>query len=147
MGVALHLVPRQRTPRRWAARRIEAFLTDLAVEGQVSASTQNQALSALLFLYRTVLHQEANYPIESVRAKPSQHLPEVLTKEETRQVIAHLSGIYQLQAKLLYGSGLRLLECLRLRVRDLDFERRAIIVPAMPKVIRIVSTTSPGRAR
>ena len=76
------------------------------------------------------------YPIDAVRAKPSQHLPEVLTKDEARQVIAQLSGIYQLQAKLLYGSGLRLLECLRLRVkacpersrRDLDFERHAITV-------------------
>ena len=75
-----------------------------------------------------MLHQELDYPIDSVRAKPSQHLPEVLTKDEARQVIAQLSGIYQLQAKLLYGSGLRLLECLRLRVKDLDFERRAIIV-------------------
>ena len=94
----------------------------------MSASTQNQALNALIFLYRTVLHQELDYPIDSVRAKPSQHLPEVLTKDEARQVIAQMSGIYQLQAKLLYGSGLRLLECLRLRVKDLDFDRRAIIV-------------------
>ena len=118
----------KRHPKEMGGPEIEAFLTHLAVEGHVSASTQNQALSALLFLYRTVLHQDLNYPIESVRAKPSQHLPEVLTKDEARQVIAQLSGIYQLQAKLLYGSGLRLLECLRLRVKDLDFERRAIIV-------------------
>ena len=118
----------KRHPKEMGGPEIEAFLTHLAVEGHVSASTQNQALSALLFLYRTVLHQELDYPIDSVRAKPSQHLPEVLTKDEARQVIAQLSGIYQLQAKLLYGSGLRLLECLRLRVKDLDFERRAIIV-------------------
>jgi len=75
-----------------------------------------------------VLHRELDYPIDSVRAKPSQHLWEVLTKDEARQVIAQLSGIYQRQAKLLYGSVLRLLECLCLRVKDLDFERRAIIV-------------------
>ena len=118
----------KRHPKDMGGPEIEAFLTHLAVEGHVSASTQNQALSALLFLYRTVLHQELDYPIDSVRAKPSQHLPEVLTKDEARQVIAQMSGIYQLQAKLLYGSGLRLLECLRLRVKDLDFERRAIIV-------------------
>ena len=118
----------KRHPKEMGGPEIEAFLTHLAVEGHVSASTQNQALSALLFLYRTVIHLELDYPIDSVRAKPSQHLPEVLTKDEARQVIAQMSGIYQLQAKLLYGSGLRLLECLRLRVKDLDFDRRAIIV-------------------
>jgi len=118
----------KRHPKQMGGPEIEAFLTHLAVEGHVAASTQNQALSALLFLYREVLRQELDYTIDSVRAKPSHHLPEVLTKDEARQVIAQLSGIYQLQAKLLYGSGLRLLECLRLRVKDLDFERRAIIV-------------------
>jgi integron integrase len=118
----------KRHPKDMGGPEIEAFLTHLAVEGHVAASTQNQALSALLFLYRDVLHQELNYPIDAVRAKPSQHLPAVLTKDEVRQVIAQISGIHQLQAKLLYGSGLRLLECLRLRVKDLDFERRAIIV-------------------
>jgi len=94
----------------------------------VAASTQNQALAALLFLYRDVLHQELAYPIETVRACESQHLPAVLTRDEARRVIAQLSGVYQLLAKLLYGSGLRLLEALRLRVKDLDCERRAIIV-------------------
>ena len=118
----------KRHPKQMGGPEIEAFLTHLAVEGHVAASTQNQALSALLFLYREVLRQELDYTIDSVRAKPSQHLPEVLTRDEARQVIAQLSGSYQLQAKLLYGSGLRLLECLRLRVKDLDFERRAIIV-------------------
>lgn len=118
----------KRHPKDMGGPEIEAFLTHLAVEGHVAASTQNQALSALLFLYREVLHQEPEAAINSVRAKESQHLPEVLTKEEVRQVIAQLTGIYQLQAKLLYGSGLRLLECLRLRVKDIDFERRAIIV-------------------
>ncbi len=118
----------KRHPKDMGGPEIEAFLTHLAVEGHVSASTQNQALSALLFLYRTVLHQDIDHAIDAVRAKPSQHLPEVLTKAEARQVIAQMSGIYQLQARLLYGSGLRLLECLRLRVKDLDFDRRAIIV-------------------
>lgn len=118
----------KRHPKDMGGPEIEAFLTHLAVEGHVAASTQNQALSALLFLYREVLRQELAVPIHSVRAKESQHLPEVLTKDETRQVLAQLSGIHQLLAKLLYGSGMRLLECLRLRVKDLDFERRAIIV-------------------
>jgi integron integrase len=118
----------KRHPKDMAGPEVAAFLTHLAVEGHVAASTQNQALSALLFLYREVLRKELDYPIDTVRAKESQHLPAVLTKDETRRVIAQLSGIYQLQAKLLYGSGLRLPECLRLRVKDLDFERRAIIV-------------------
>jgi integron integrase len=118
----------KRHPKDMGGPEIEAFLTHLAVEGHVSASTQNQALSALLFLYRAVLHQDIDHSIDAVRAKPSQHLPEVLTKEEARPVISQMSGIYQLQARLLYGSGLRLLECLRLRVKDLDFDRRAIIV-------------------
>ncbi len=126
----------QRHPRDLGGAEVAAFLTYLAVDQHVAASTQNQALVALLFLYREVLRQELVYPIDTVRAKESQHLPAVLTKDEARRVIAHLTGLYQLLAKLLYGSGLRLLECLRLRVkacpersrRNLDFERRAIIV-------------------
>jgi integrase len=140
----------KRHPKDMGGPEIEAFLTHLAVEGHVSASTQNQALSALLFLYGTVLHLELDYPIDSVRAKPSQHLPEVLTKDEARQVIAQLSGIYQLQAKLLYCSGLRLLECLRLRVKNLDFERRALIVrdtKAMRIASRYCPTASLNRSR
>jgi len=110
------------------AAEVEAFLTHLATEGHVSASTQNQAFSALLFLYREVLHRELDAPVHALRAKESRHIPAVLTREEVRQVIAQLSGVYQLQARLLYGSGLRLLECLRLRVKDIDFQRRAITV-------------------
>jgi integron integrase len=117
-----------RHPRDLGGAEVAAFLTYLAVDQHIAASTQNQALAALLFLYREVLQQELVYPIDTVRAKESQHLPAVLTKEEVRRVIARLSGIHQLLAKLLYGSGLRLLEALRLRVTDLDFERRAIIV-------------------
>ncbi len=80
-----------------------------------------------LFLYREVLHQDLG-PINALRAKKPKHLPTVLTKKEVRQVIANLSGTHQLMAKLLYGSGLRLMECVRLRVKDIDFEHRAIIV-------------------
>ncbi len=118
----------KRHPKEMGTTEVEAFLTHLAVEGHVAASTQNQAFSALQFLYRDVLHQELAGPVNAMRAKESQHLPAVLTKDETRRVIAQLTGIYQLQARLLYGSGLRLLECLRLRVKDIDFERRAIMV-------------------
>jgi len=118
----------KRHPHEMGAAEVEAFLTHLAVDEHVAAATQNQALSALLFLYREVLRKELDAAIDSVRARKSTHLPTVLTKDEVKQVIAHLSGAHQLMAKLLYGAGLRLLECLRLRVKDIDFERRAIIV-------------------
>jgi integron integrase len=109
------------------AAEVEAFLTHLAVNEHVAASTQNQAFSALLFLYREVLHQDLG-PIDALRAKKPKRLPTVLTREEVRRVLDQLSGTHQLMAKLLYGSGLRLMECLRLRVKDLDFAQRAIIV-------------------
>ena len=107
---------------------VEAFLTHLAVEGHVSASTQNQALSAILFLYRHVLKSPLAESIESVRAKRSTYLPTVLTVEEVRLLLQHLEGLPQLMAKLLYGSGLRIIEGLRLRVKDLDFGQSQIIV-------------------
>ncbi|MBC7265256.1 MAG: integron integrase [Chloroflexi bacterium] len=116
-----------RHPAEMGAAEAEAFLTHLAVKENVAASTQNQALSALLFLYREVLHQDLG-PIDALRAKRPKRLPTVLTKEETLRLIGCLSGVHQLMAKLIYGSGLRLMECLRLRVKDLEFERRAIIV-------------------
>jgi integron integrase len=117
------------------AQEVEAFLTHLAVKENVAASTQNQAFSALLFLYRQVLHQDLG-SIDALRAKRPRRLPTVLTKEETLVLIGCLPGTHQLMAKLLYGSGLRLMDCLRLRVKpvlseaegDIDFERRAIIV-------------------
>lgn len=114
-------------PAEMGAPEVEAFLTHLAVKEHVAASTQNQALSALLFLYREVLHKDLG-PIDALRAKKPKRLPTVLTKEETLRLLNHLSGTHQLMAKLIYGSGLRLMECLRLRVKDLEFERRAIIV-------------------
>jgi integrase len=116
-----------RHPAEMGAAEVEAFLTHLAVKENVAASTQNQALSALLFLYREVLHQELG-PVDALRAKRPKRLPTVLTKEETLRLIGCLSGTHQLMAKLIYGSGIRLMECLRLRVKDLEFERRAIIV-------------------
>jgi integron integrase len=112
-----------RHPREMGMREIGEFLTHLAVEGRVAASTQNQALAALLFLYRTVLEVGLEEPLDRVRARKPVRLPTVLTREEVRLVLAHLEGRAGLVAGLLYGSGLRLLEALRLRVKDLDFTR------------------------
>jgi len=105
-----------RHPAEMGAPEVQAFLTHLAVDQNVAASTQNQALSALLFLYKEVLHQDLG-PIDAMRAKKPKRLPSVLTKEEMHRVLGHLSGTHLLTAKLLYGSGLRLMECLRLRVK------------------------------
>ncbi|MBW4623329.1 MAG: integron integrase [Cyanosarcina radialis HA8281-LM2] len=116
----------KRHPREMGSREIEAFLSYLAIEGKVAASTQNQALSALLFLYREVLKQELDLPVDAIRAKRSRYLPTVLTKEEVLAVIENLSGVYQLVIKLLYGSGLRLTEGLQLRVKDVDFSQQQL---------------------
>jgi len=116
-----------RHPAEMGAPEVQAFLTHLAVEGNVAASTQNQALSALLFLYRQVLNQDLG-PIDALRAKKPKRLPTVLTRDEVHRVLVHLSGVNLLMARLLYGSGLRLMECLRLRVKDLDFDYRTITV-------------------
>jgi integrase len=118
----------KRHPNEMASAEIEEFLTYLAVDQKVAASTQNQALSALLFLYRDVLKTPLDLPIDAIRAKKPKRLPTVLTKEETLTVIEHLSGTQRFMAKLLYGGGLRLMECLRLSVKDLDFAQRQIIV-------------------
>ncbi len=115
-------------PKDLGVKDIEAFLTYLAVEQNVAASTQNQALCALLFLYRHVLKQPLEEPIEAMRAKPSRYLPSVLTRTEVRAIMSHLSGIPKLVIQLLYGSGLRLNEGLRLRVKDIDFGQRQIVV-------------------
>lgn len=118
----------KRHPREMGAREVEAFLTDLAVRGQVAASTQNQALAALLFLYREVLGVELPWMTDIRRAKRPQRLPVVLTRDEVNALLGELSGMRWLMAGLLYGSGLRLLECLRLRVQDVDFARHEILV-------------------
>ncbi len=117
----------KRHPKDMGNPEIEAFLTHLAVERKVAASTQTQALSALLFLYRSVLHKELD-ELVITRARKPEHLPTVLTKSEAQRVLNAMSGVPQLMAKLLYGSGLRALECLRLRVKDVDFEQRQIVV-------------------
>jgi integron integrase len=118
----------KRHPREMGAAEVQAFLSDLAVTQKVSASTQNQALNALVFLYDQVLHIELGWMDNLVRAKRSTRLPLVMSRDEVRRVIASMSGTHQLLAKILYGTGLRLMECLRLRVKDIDFERNQIIV-------------------
>ncbi|ASC69404.1 Integrase/recombinase [Halomicronema hongdechloris C2206] len=122
------LFHQKRHPAEMGEAELEAFLTHLAVVGKVSASTQNQALNAVVFLYRQVLKQDLGVDINAVRAKRSRHLPTVLTPDEVNSVLQNLSGSYQLVAKLLYGSGLRLNEALRLRVKDLDFAQQQITV-------------------
>ncbi len=117
----------KRHPQEMGVPEIEAFLTHLAVQENVAASTQNQALSALLFLYREVLNKDLG-PINAMRAQKPKHLPTVLTREEVQRLFAHLSGTHLLMARLIYGAGLRLMECIRLRVKDLDFEYRTITV-------------------
>ncbi|RME85434.1 MAG: integron integrase [Caldilineae bacterium] len=117
-----------RHPATMGAPEIEAFLTYLAVERNVAASTQNQALSAILFLYDHVLNQPVEQPIRPVMAKKPQRLPVVLTREEVKRILDQLSGVPLLIVQLLYGAGLRLNECLRLRVKDLDFAQKQIIV-------------------
>ena len=118
----------KRHPRDLGAPEVEAFLTDLAVRGNVSASTQNQALSALLFLYRHVLEIKLEWMDNVVRARRERKVPVVFTQKEARTVIAHLQGKYWLMASLMYGAGLRVMECLRLRVKDIDSIYRQIIV-------------------
>ena len=107
---------------------VEAFLTRLATEGGVSASTQNQALSALLFLYKEVLGIELPWMENVTRAKPRRFVPVVLSPSEVARVLSHMAGREWLMASLLYGTGMRLMECVRLRIKDVDFARSEIII-------------------
>ena len=118
----------KRHPQEMSAAEVEAFLTHLAVEGQVSASTQNQALSALLFLYKEVLAIDLPWLGNVVRAKQPKRLPVMLTRSEVRDVLVRMNGVYGLMANMLYGTGMRLMECVRLRVKDVDFERGEILI-------------------
>jgi integron integrase len=117
-----------RHPRQMGEAEINAFLSHLATEERVSASTQNQALAALLFLYRTVLGGDVGNLEGVIRARKRQRLPVVLTVGEVRAVLHHLDGAEALVAQLLYGAGLRLMEALRLRIKDVDLEQRCITV-------------------
>jgi integron integrase len=122
------LFHRKRHPKDMGVEEIQNFLSHLAAEKNVAASTQNQALSAILFLYRHVLHIEIEFPTDIIRAEKSKTLPTVLTHREAIAVIHHMPGVPQLMTKILYGSGLRLMECLRLRIKDLDFGNHQILV-------------------
>jgi integron integrase len=117
-----------RHPAEMGEREINAFLTDLAVHGKVSASTQNQALAALLFLYRNVIGRDIGDLGEVIRARSPARLPVVMTRDEVKAVLAHLSCDRWLMVSLMYGTGLRLMECLRLRVQDIDFGGNEIVV-------------------
>jgi integron integrase len=119
---------KKRHPKEMGTPEIEAFLVYLAQERHVAASTQNQALSALLFLYKNVLQQEIVPLPNLVHVGRPKHLPTVLTHDEALAVINRMTGKSRLMARLLYGSGLRLMECLRLRVKDIDFGNHQIIV-------------------
>ncbi len=112
----------KRHPREMGAGEIQNFLSDLAVRGNVSASTQNQALSSILFLYKKVLQIDLPWMDDIVRAKRPVRLPVVMTRNEVALVLGAMSGKHWLMASILYGSGLRLVECLRLRVQDFDLE-------------------------
>ncbi len=118
----------KRHPAEMGPVEITAFLTALAVQRNVSASTQNQALAALLFLYRQVRGCDPGWLDGIVRAKRPQRLPVVLTGQEVNALLAQLGGVKRLMVMLLYGSGLRLVECLHLRVKDIEFERNEIVV-------------------
>lgn len=122
------LFHKKRHPREMGEQEVVAFLTHLAVTRQVAANTQNQALNALVFLYKVVLERPLNELKGAVRAKKPQKLPVVLSHSEIRNILKNLDDPFWLIACLLYGSGLRLLESVRLRIKDIEFNRRAIIV-------------------
>ena len=118
----------KRHPSAMGADEVSAFLSHLAIKRNVAASTQNQALNAILFLYRDVMKVQLPWLDDVQRAKKPQRLPVVLTRDEVRALLGQLQGTSWLMAALIYGGGLRLLECLRLRVKDADFEYRQLIV-------------------
>ena len=122
------LFHKKRHPNDMGEREISAFLTDLAVNRNVAASTQNQALSAILFLYQKVLDRKLEWLDDVVRAKRPAHMPVILTREETQQLLNEIPGINGLIIRVLYGTGMRKMECLRLRVQDIDFDYRQIVI-------------------
>lgn len=122
------LFHQKRHPLEMGKAEVEQFLTSLAVQHNVAASTQTQALAAILFLYKEVLQQDVGWIENVVRAKRPERLPVVLNRHEVDALLSHLSGVPWLMAMLLYGAGLRLRECLSLRVKDIDFTRNEILV-------------------
>ena len=124
----LHFNMKSRDDLSEGEKKIETYLTFLARDRNVAPSTQNQALNALVFLYNHVLKQPLNEKINAERAARKVKIPVVLTRDETKRIIGAMTGIHQLVVKLLYGSGLRIIECLRLRVHDIDFGMKALTV-------------------
>ena len=118
----------KRHPTEMGEEEVTRFLSSLASEGHMSASTQNQALSAILFLYRDVIKKQLNWMDDIIRARRPKRIPVVMTREEAESMLARLYGVHWLMASLMFGAGLRLLECARLRVKDIDFERNEIRV-------------------
>jgi integron integrase len=116
----------KKDPRQMGEQEVKEFLDDLQQKRKVAPATQNQALNALLFLYKKVLHVSLDFELKNTRLE--KHLPLVLSREEVKRVLANLHGEFRLMASLIYGSGLRLSECMKLLVRDLDFDRKEIIV-------------------
>ena len=141
----------KRHPAEMGALEVTKFLTSLAVDGHVAASTQNQALSALLFLYKDVLEVDLPWLDGVVRAKRPARLPVVLTRDEVRAVLQRLEGAPRLMACLLYGAGLRVLECCRLRVQDVDFATNQIVVRGgkgdKDRVTMLPAMATPGLVR
>ncbi len=142
----------KRHPDQMGAPEVTRFLSALATRSKVSASTQNQAFSALLFLYRDVLGRQLTGLKETVRAKPSVRVPLVLARDEVSAILRHLHGVEWLMASVMYGAGLRLLECCHLRVKDLDFTKREITVrdghTALPRPChRPLAAAPPSRNR
>ena len=118
----------KRHPKDMGTTEIEEYLTWLAVSEKVSASTQNQAFNAILFLYREVLQQELNNEINAYRAKRRHYIPVVLSREEVARIFSHLYGVYRLMARFMYGTGMRVNECLSLRIKDIDINNRMILI-------------------
>jgi integron integrase len=119
---------RLRHPRELGGEHVTAFLSSLANVGNVAAATQNQALAALLFLYKDVLGMELPWLDEVVRAKKPRRLPTVMTQEEVRRLLDHVEGVHSFMARLMYGTGMRISECLAIRVKDVNLVRREIVV-------------------
>ncbi len=117
-----------RHPKEMGKEEIERFLSSLAVDRHVAAATQNQALNAILFLYREVLQLPLDEKIEATRSRKKKRLPTVLSRDEVRRLLSNIQGTRLLMAQILYGSGLRLMEAVRLRVQDLDFDNRQLSV-------------------
>ncbi len=124
----IYFYEKKRHPKEMGGREVESFLSHLATHGKVAASTQRQALNALVFLYRDVLQTPLDRSIAPIRAKRKRHPPTVLTESEVERVLAQMKGTHLLMAKLIYGSGMRLMECIRLRIQDIDFGQRQLFI-------------------